>query len=555
MNNFKRKSMCLALAAGIGVSGMAMGAVVVNDGVYVNADGTGQVLLYPYYTTRAGMDTYLSVINTTSDVKAVKVRFLESRNSREVLDFNLYLSPYDMWTAAVVDTGTGAKVITADKSCTTPAIPADGQAFVNYAYTGTVDSEDKIPGAPGINIGGRDGETQSLDRTREGYFEIIEMGVIKDKDYREYITHVDGVPDDCSKLQGLKDGDENKLDIHSPRGGLAGSASLIVPAYGTDFSYDPVALDNFSNHEIWHEAGWIEPDLRHGIDKSVVFYDQRAVRSNWTNTGGYGNSDADKDSVNAVNAVLMHNSVINEFVLDNVTLSGTDWVVTMPTKRYSVPIKDPDNDSHDSHTAFPPFSSTFWENGACEPVDIEYWDREERQHVVGGFSPPPPGVNNALCWEANVITFNDSNILSSAHSVNIAVQDFQNGWVRMTFDEDLHNQVSREGHFYHGLPLIGFMVQDFVNNNAAPNVMATYGGSFQHKFTTWIDGNVPPPCEGEQCEPSPNTEPTSCLWPSVLVTVDGPNNNYCVHNSDCKKEPLNGTTEKDGKYGYCNLPG
>jgi hypothetical protein len=26
---------------------------------------------------------------------------LEGRNSREVLDFNLYLSPYDVWTGAV----------------------------------------------------------------------------------------------------------------------------------------------------------------------------------------------------------------------------------------------------------------------------------------------------------------------------------------------------------------------------------------------------------------------------------------------------------------------
>ncbi|CAE6702084.1 hypothetical protein NTGZN8_150096 [Candidatus Nitrotoga fabula] len=68
--------------------------------------------------------------------------------------------------------------------------------------------------------------------------------------------------------------------------------------------------------------------------------------------------------MNAVNALLMHRAVINEFVLDNVTLSGTDWVVTMPTKRYSVPIQDPNNSNHDGHHALPPFTSTFWENGA-----------------------------------------------------------------------------------------------------------------------------------------------------------------------------------------------
>ncbi|CAE6691527.1 hypothetical protein [Candidatus Nitrotoga fabula] len=495
MKNFKRKSIHLALAAGIGASSMAM-AGGPGNGMYINADGTGQVLLYPYYTTRGGMDTYLSLVNTTGEVKAVKVRFVESRNSREVLDFNLYLSPYDMWTAAVVDTGSGAKVVTADKSCTTPAIPAGGQAFVNYAYTGTVDNEDKIdssnPKANGINIGGADGETASLDRTREGYIEIIEMGEIHNEDYVEYITHADGVPDDCSKLQGLKSGDELKLNIGTPTGGLTGSASLIAPGSGTDFSYDPVAIDNFAYHEIWHQAGSIEPDLRHGRNRSLVFYDQHVVDTDWFDTGEYEGDDWSKDSVNAVNALLMHRAVINEFVLDNVTLSGTDWVVTMPTKRYSVPIKDPNNSNHDSHHALPPFTSTFWENGACEPVDIEYYDREERTKVVGGFSPPPPGVNNALCWEANVITFNDSNILSSAHSVNIAIAEgFQNGWVRMHFDADGQKQSSNNSnHTYYGLPVIGFMVQDFVNLNAAPGVMATYGGSFKHKYETSISGSL-----------------------------------------------------------------
>jgi hypothetical protein len=37
--------------------------------------------------------------------------------------------------------------------------------------------------------------------------------------------------------------------------------------------------------------------------------------------------------VDPVSAVLMHNNVYNEFVLDVSTKSGTDWVVTFPTKR------------------------------------------------------------------------------------------------------------------------------------------------------------------------------------------------------------------------------
>jgi len=96
-------------------------------------------------------------------------------------------------------------------------------------------------------------------------------------------------------------------------------------------------------------------------------------------------------------------------------------------------------------------------------------------------------VNNALCWEANVITFNDSNILSSAHSVNIAIAEgFQNGWVRMQFSGGQKQASQPSIHSYKGLPVIGFMVQDFVNLNAAPGVMATYGGNFKHKYETSI---------------------------------------------------------------------
>ena len=123
MNTFKRKSVSVAVLAGLG----AVGAASTAEAVHVNPDGMGQVLLYPYYTVRNPkgvaankFDTYVAVTNTTSQVKAVKVRFLEGRRSAEVLDFNLFLSPFDMWTGAVVRTNEGAMLISNDNSCTLP---------------------------------------------------------------------------------------------------------------------------------------------------------------------------------------------------------------------------------------------------------------------------------------------------------------------------------------------------------------------------------------------------------------------------------------------------
>ena len=102
MNKFNKKSLCVALAA----TGL-LGAAGVAQAVNLSEDGTGNVLIFPYYTvntTAAGnaANTYINITNTTGCTKAVKVRFLEGRNSREVLDFNVFLSPFDMWTGAVI---------------------------------------------------------------------------------------------------------------------------------------------------------------------------------------------------------------------------------------------------------------------------------------------------------------------------------------------------------------------------------------------------------------------------------------------------------------------
>ena len=493
MQKFKRKSLYLALVAAVSSVGIANTA---SAAVNVNSNGLGQVLIYPYYTTRAGTDTYLSVVNTTGSSKAVKVRFTEGKNSREVLDFNLYLSPRDMWTAAIVNTTNGAKLITADKSCTAPAIPAAGKEFVNFAYSGAA--------LEGIQQSGGDGETQSLDRTREGYFEIIEMGTITNTAINAAITHVSGIPANCAVVQAssMDMGPASPLFVggqsaraNPSSGGLAGTASLIGVAGGTDYGYDPVALNAFAPPQlqnIWNPPGSIFPDLTYADLTSVVFNNGGTVTSSWTSGD------------NTVSALLMHNNIINEFVLDHATLSGTDWVVTMPTKRYNVPVHNPALSS-DATQLFSPFTHKFWLNGACEPVGLSYWNREEGNVAIVDFSPPAPGGGTSLCWETTVVTFNSSHVLGSSNEVNIPV-NFDNGWLRMAFTATgitvvngqtdgngvnhsvaAQSLTSTDGDTYIGLPTVGFMLQDFINQSAAPGVLATYGGNFNHKYTTQIN--------------------------------------------------------------------
>ncbi len=470
MNTFKKKSLYAALA-GIG----ALGATGAAQAVNVNPDGLGQVLIYPYYTVRdyvagAAYNSLLSVVNSTASAKAVKVRFLEGKNSREVLDFNLYLSAKDVWTVAILPSGVGAGIATFDKSCTTPKVssdPTNPSLFVNFAFTGSA----------------ADGADTSLDRTREGYVEIIEMGNIVGGSTTEgAVTHSAGVPS-CSPLGNT----QASTDTVAGNGGLFGGMTLINVLAGTDFAIDAVALDAFSATALWRIPGSTAPSLADvNPPESVVTTGTTTYLSFWTSP------------IDAVSAILMHDHVYNEFVLDAATKSGTDWVVTMPTKNQYV--------LTGSGSAPKLFQRNFNGNsGSCDDVAVVQYDREERAVTSPGtFSPPPPTFTDALCWEANVITFNNSNVFASKNVSNIP-STFQNGWVDLSFiaPTPKHELVSTnttvinvggatpaQTRTYHGLPVVGFAAQTY-NNGTLPGVgpglvQSVYGGAFIHKTTRLI---------------------------------------------------------------------
>src|SRR5215472_577767 len=269
MNSFQRKSLYAALA-GAG----ALGVTSTADAVNLNPQGLGQVLIYPYYTVQSdangnAYNSLLSVVNSTASAKAVKVRFLEGKNSREVLDFNLFLSKHDVWTAAVLPSSSGGgKVISFDNSCTIPSnsFLHAGVDFVNFGYTGTGDDK-----------GG-----SGLDRTKEGYVEIIEMATFPTNTCTYIqITHVSGTPKDCA---GLSDAGA-ATDAASASGGLFGGMSLINVAAGVDYTEDAVALQRFNAGPIYFNAGSVSPQLTDVFPQTSVVF--AAEQTNATDIGVY----------------------------------------------------------------------------------------------------------------------------------------------------------------------------------------------------------------------------------------------------------------------------
>jgi hypothetical protein len=351
-----RKNLTAAVLAGLaGAAGIAGTAQAVN----LNPDGLGQVLIYPYYTVRDGNTTLLSVVNTTDSAKAVKVRFNEGYNSREVLDFNLYLSAYDVWTAslfagAAVSGTTGTPTMrTLDSSCTVPYFfgnstffgqTAGVQEFLPYAYTGK-------------NV---DGGPTTIDRAAEGHFEIIEMGTLTNESATAKrdgsataATHVlkSGVsrPKNCQQLvdnwsiinsvEGMWVADlthpvtgTSDIDIERNSGGLFGGAAVINVGNGTMFTYNAKAIqgydkdeDGLSNH---YRPGNILPNLDTGDQRTATLFfgvpQDTAVALQYDR------------GVDAISATFMHEYTMNEFNQNAALNASSEWIVTFPTKNWYV---------------------------------------------------------------------------------------------------------------------------------------------------------------------------------------------------------------------------
>jgi hypothetical protein len=481
MSSFKQKALFAAIA---GASALGMSGT--SSAVYVNSDGLGQALVYPYYTTRNGIFSTISVVNTTDLPKAVKVRFLDGKNSAEVLDFNLFLSPRDVWTGAIIPSGAGSQITTTDKSCTNPKIgsssrttPQGGEPFRNFQFISDGDVT----------------ALQTLDRTNEGYVEILEMAtIISGSALADDVTHVNGVPA-CKLVSDASFTTSQSLT--APTGGLFGNVNFISPAGGYASSVDATAWDGWSNISFPTSSGNIAPNLASGSSAVAVVNNNGNI---YVSTFGLPRD--------AVSATIMHSRVSGEYAFTSDGVFATDWVMTMPTKRPYV----------NRPVVLPPFQSV-WNRTtgvSCDGVALLSTDREEfRATTQDDFSPPPPNApGNAICYEANVIGFGGLNAAGASGvlgSKNVAgLTPIQNagsaqvpigregGWLALSFTNTAAQLGASSGttistinatptttpavHTYFGLPVIGFSATTVVTT-AKLNYSTVAGLRFNRTIT------------------------------------------------------------------------
>lgn len=499
--------------------GLAIGALALSNdaqAIHLSTDGRGQVLIYPYYTVNGGNATLLSVVNTTEDVKAVKVRFREAMNGQQVLDFNLYLGPLDVWTGAITSEPEGldpvhapaAVLQTGDSSCTVTVlqIPVDGQPFINFEYA-----------ANNVDV---DGGPYEDSRTRSGYIEIIEMGRLTGEFAAAAGRTEAGVPADCQRLvdawdrgtQGQANGvwvDQPNEGLLPPSGGLYGGAEIVDVGNGTNLSYSADAIDGFytlANGSLHGAPDSVEPNLgsaRMAEDGTVSAY---VMDHGYLAQLDFDASMSDAPGLMAMSAVLMREWIYNEFEIS--PGFATEWVVTFPTRGLHLDHPTQTGVGNDDRE---PFVSAYDYLGEGEGVEGLATNREAEVFEVPnelGFPEPPPGPRFTFALSSQVFSLTRHGDLSGgwspyshtnvwqggqpsavlgaydAHYVGVGGTDA--GTVSLRFNQSHQQIVDRNGHIIYGLPVLGFAAirATLAGNGSA---LANFSVIHRHHMKTTVD--------------------------------------------------------------------
>lgn len=361
----KKSTLALSIAAAIGGLGLAGNALAVTDftGAAANSviarndNGIGHQLVFPYFTAQNGNVTLLSITNTdTTNGKLVKVRFRGAANSDDLYDFQIAMSPGDVWTASVTkDATTGAATLaTSDKSCTVPAVL--GGAFSALRTDGAAAAQ-----------------------TLEGYVEVINMADIsstasvngqsaKTSALFTAIKHVSGVaPCTASVISDALGTDASsttltyRAGLVAPTTGLTGDWVILNQKTTAAWSGSATALqvndvsgaattgnivffpqilgDALATATLTTPGGSIsagtaialtaDPLITSGVLKAQM-YDLPDMSTPYSASGTTAAAQAD-----ASTAAIAVKSVANQYVTDTAIAAVTDILFSQPLRRYS----------------------------------------------------------------------------------------------------------------------------------------------------------------------------------------------------------------------------
>ena len=510
----KKNVLALSIAAMIGgfagSASAAMSPVTATEFVQ-SEGGSGHILLVPYYTAQNGNATVVHVVNTdTVNGKALKVRFRGAANSDDVLDFTVFLSPGDVWTGSVSADGEGARFQTADLSCVYP-VEAKNQLLL----------ADRLK------------DSTDVAGTKEGYIEILNMadivGTVGDKKMFGATKHAAGgkapscddtVLSQTLALDPTKTTEASALGFDVPSGQLTGDWYIINVAETNTFSgaataikavVDSTTRANGTGQFVLfpqdgsQSAAARTPDLYTAdpVLKTKEVYDakdvlvsdlpiQTAVNYDFPDLSTpylSGNTDPAVQA-SALTAAVANNSVSNQYMLDKSISAKTDWVLSMPTRRYSVGANYELKSTDAAYRVFnkavtvdgTPAGTRFF-SGSSTSVDANgnicvttssntFYDREEQSVKNGAVVSPGQVKVISLCGEVNVLSLNGSNasVLGAKIAATSTVPAYDNGWGIVNYKSGA------------SLPVMGASFMSANNPSSKAGVSGNYGVTWPHRF-------------------------------------------------------------------------
>jgi hypothetical protein len=544
------------LVAGLGLAGGAAANVLQDNSVAtptnataetVTNGGIGHQLIIPYYNVQGGNATLFNIVNTdVVNGKAVKVRFRGASNSDDVFDFQLFLSPGDVWAATITKAADGtATLTTVDKSCTLPAVVTN-TAFVTARLPAFLTA------------------AQKAQQTREGYVEIFNMADIPPNAQDAAgvalaganplftaIKHVAGVAPCTAATMATLQADPadiaaaRALGFRSPSTGLfanftiinvqksgaaTGEAASIAATVGVNgpagrgnivffpqVSGAAATPDSFTADPALRTVAGGATGVQNGAGAAYAGgtvpivaasqFDLPDLSTPYLLLAAYPPVAADPlNQAEALTRSLAVMNVINEYLTDPVIAANTDWVFSLPTRRYSVALDyRPATAAAVTNTqrAFSKFINRDYFDATNSPVQLSvatgmpqicvttagttFFNREEGTQVGTSFviSPNPPAPQFALCGEANVLTFNavgGASVLGAEISAANATvpNNFADGWAQINTPGLATGAAPSAGG--NGLPILGKAYVRATNSAVQAGIAANFGGSWEHRY-------------------------------------------------------------------------
>ncbi|GAB4216081.1 MAG: hypothetical protein Fur007_15420 [Rhodoferax sp.] len=437
------------LVPGADVDGLIAGKVLpagaaAATGLARSATGTGNLLVVPYYTAQGTNATLVNLVNTDEvNGKAVKLRFRGAANSDDVFDFQVFLSPADVWTANISASADGfAQILSNDNSCMKGLTKGVATKF-STLRTG----------------GGTNGNS-----TREGYLEILNMADIPAVNTVVSTTGVaiatganavyNGVLHNagtatCAGLTGLDSGNLNGLSY--PTTGLAANWIIINLATAAAFGgeADAAALTGGAP-AVGNIVYFPQTNVLVGTEVAPAFTADDLLTSGKVLALQQDLPDLSTPYVSSVVSPLAQSNLLagaflsatvgDEYLVDSATLkigAATDIVYSFPTRRYSVTTAAATLAGKPT-TAFA--GATF--SGSClVGITVKAYDQNEQtpSTVV-----PSPSAIPQFCGEVGVAGVNQVIATGGTTAVlgaNISSQGldatYNAGWLKVGFGRPL----------------------------------------------------------------------------------------------------------------------